>query len=446
MSEPAASSSWSLERWLQWRLIGTVIGFWLVGSTGTLFGVWHETGKVLDSALREVAERLMVLPDVALADERSEQLFAALAAHQEFVIYQVFDAQGQMRMRSHAAPVQPLDASGATGVRDVGSWRVFTLTGDGQGRRVQVAESVEHRREVLWSGLGWLVAALGVTLPVMAFALHWLLRIAFRGLEPARRQLAARAAQDLQPVVNVDLPRELQPWIGTINELIRKVRDLIEAERIFAAQTAHEVRTPLAAARAQAQRLTITATDEATRTRAHALLRQLDRLARLVTRLLQLARIESGVPLRRERVDLVALAQLVAGEFADAQASGRLRVQVQGEPAAIAGDLDMLGIAIRNLIDNALKYAGANAQVTVIVAPAMLSVEDNGPGVAPELLTHLVRPFERARAVTEGSGLGLAIVDQIVRQSGAALQLRSPLESGPGFSASIRFDPDHMFE
>jgi len=153
MSEQAPRPAWSLEHWLRWRLIGTVAGFWLIGSAGTLFGVWYETGKVLDSALREFAERLTVLPDVAFADERSEQLFAALAAHQEFVVYQVFDAKGKLWVRSHAAPVQPLDAGAPTGVRETGEWRVFTLAsqgapdGQGEGRRVQVAESVEHRRK-----------------------------------------------------------------------------------------------------------------------------------------------------------------------------------------------------------------------------------------------------------------------------------------------------------
>jgi two-component system OmpR family sensor kinase len=304
---------------------------------------------------------------------------------------------------------------------------------------VYVAESLEHRRVALWTALGWLLIPLVAVLLSFGIVLHWLLRRAFAALESTRGQLAARAAQDLRPVPHLGLPAEMEPWIQTINELIGKVRGLVEAERTFAAQTAHEVRTPLAAARAQAQRLTITATDDATRERAQALLRQLDRLGRLVTRLLQLARVESGVPLRREPVDLVALAELVAAEFADAKAGGRLRVQVRGSPAPIEGDLDALGIALRNLIDNALKYSGAQSRVTVRVAPAALGVVDDGPGVAPQALSTLVRPFERGQVLSEGAGLGLAIVDRIARQSRARLELASPAEGGSGFAATIRF-------
>ncbi len=439
MSEQGGARSWSLERQLQWRLIGALIGIWLLGSAGALVGVWHETGEVLDSALTEVGQRLLVLPDSALADDQGQNLFSAIAEHEEFVIYQVYDGQGRLRLRSHAAPQVELDQGAADGFRQNELWRVLTLTRSDRGRRVQVAESVQHRHQVLWESLLWLLVPLGAVLPVAAGTLRLLVRLAFRSIEPARRQLAERVAQDLRPVDDVALPRELQPWIATINELIGKVRSLVDAERTFAAQTAHEVRTPLAAARAQAQRLTITATDEATRERAQALLRQLDRLARLVTRLLQLARIESGVPLKREAVDLVALAHLVADEFADARASGRLRVEVHCASAPVRADLDVLGIAVRNLIDNALKYSGPQAHVTVAVTASTLSVIDNGPGVAPPLLASLVRPFGRGQVLSEGTGLGLAIVERIARQSGGALKLASPLDSGEGFAAALEF-------
>ncbi|HEX7156267.1 MAG TPA: HAMP domain-containing sensor histidine kinase, partial [Burkholderiaceae bacterium] len=161
---------------------------------------------------------------------------------------------------------------------------------------------------------------------------------------------------------------------------------------------------------------------------------------RLATRLLQLARIESGVALRREPVDLALLARLVAEEFGDARGAGRLMVEVHGEPAPVAGDLDAIGIALRNLIDNALKHAAGAARVTVRVEPGEIAVIDDGPGVPPTALATLVRPFVRGNVLSEGSGLGLAIVDTIARQSGGRLELRSPIADGHGFGARLRFD------
>lgn len=151
--------------------------------------------------------------------------------------------------------------------------------------------------------------------------------------ETAQRLLllpeAALAAPDTaEPLATLGAPDELQPWLATVNGLLAQVAALIEGKRSFAANTAHELRTPLAAARAQAQRLVQASADPATRAPAQALLRQLDRLTRLATRLLQLARIESGVALQRGTVDLVQLAVLVADDFAAAQPD-RQRAEVR---------------------------------------------------------------------------------------------------------------------
>lgn len=149
----------------------------------------------------------------------------------------------------------------------------------------------------------------------------------------------------------------------------------------------------------------------------------------------------SGAALRREPVDLVQLAVLVVDDFADAQRAGRLRLQVQGQPLPVAGDLDALGIALRNLIDNALRHGGEAATVTVRVADQRLSVADDGPGVPADQLPRLGQPFERAAAASgvAGSGLGLALVATIARQSGARLTLQSPRPDGPGFLATLAF-------
>lgn len=134
-------------------------------------------------------------------------------------------------------------------------------------------------------------------------------------LQPLQRDLAGRAATELQPVRADAAPEELQPLVQTLKSRRGRVRELLEAERLFAARSAHELRTPLAAARAQAQRLAVETNDAAARERAHRLVAQLDRLTALATRLLQLARIESGVALAREPVDLAQLAQLVVDEL-----------------------------------------------------------------------------------------------------------------------------------
>lgn len=436
--------SWSLQDRLRRQMLGLLAALWLAASLAAGLGLWHETDEVLDSALAETAQRLLMLPEAALGEADTVDRLASLGSHEEFVVYQVYGADGRLRLRSHRAPPGPLDVDTRDGLRRSGSWLVLTLNAPDGQRRAQVAETNAHRLEVMWASMGWLLLVLAALLPLAALALRWLLRRAFATLEPARDELSRRPLHDLRPVDLAGVPVELRPWLATVNDLLARVAALVDSERSFAANTAHELRTPLAAASAQAQRLVQASRDAATREPALALLRQLERLTQLAARLLQLARIESGAALQREPIDLVQLAVLVADDFAEAQRAGRLKLRVLGACPLVRGDIDALGIALRNLIDNALKHGGEGCTVTVQVSGQCIQVEDDGPGISPERLPGLVNKFDRGgnRESLLGNGLGLAMVETIVRQSGARLLLQSPVAEGRGFRAALQFDPD----
>jgi len=202
MSEGEPRPSWSLERRITRRLLLVLGLLWLLGTAVALGGVWRETAEVLDSSLSETAERFLVLPEVALGDVNGERLFAEIGLHEEYVIYQIFDAKGRLRLRSHSAPDTPLDDERHDGVRDVNGWHVLTLTRQDGRRRVEVAETIEHRFEVLWASLGWLAGTLIFVLPAVSIALAVILRRGFRALEPARAELSGRSADDLRPIAS----------------------------------------------------------------------------------------------------------------------------------------------------------------------------------------------------------------------------------------------------
>jgi two-component system OmpR family sensor kinase len=436
-----ATVPWSLAQRITRHMLLVLCGLWLVGAAVLVMGLFYESSEVLDSALQETAERFLFLPDMVLDDPADQRRFLQeIAAHEEYVVYQIFDAKGQMRLRSHGAPEEPLDDSGEDGIRNTGGWRVLTMTRTDFKRRVQVAEAETYRGDVLFGSLGWLAGTLICLLAAASAALTIIMRQGRRALDGARLELMGRKPDDLRPLSGAGAPLELQPWIASVNTLMARDRVLIEAERAFAARTAHELRTPLAAARAQAQRLVEVAVGTTARQNAEALLRQLDRLARLASRLLQLARIESRASVRREPVDLAVVTRMVVADFAEALASERLRIDVQDGPTGIIGDIDAIGIALRNVIDNALKHGGKDAWVTVLVETLSVLVINDGPGVPPETLHKLVRPFERGITAAEGSGLGLSITQAIVRQSGGTLELFSPISGGRGFAAVLRFD------
>jgi two-component system OmpR family sensor kinase len=307
---------------------------------------------------------------------------------------------------------------------------------------VQVGEPLAHRRALVGAQFVALSVALLVLLGLAALVVNWVLRRSFRDLEPAREQLARLGADDLRPIDATSAPAELQPWVDTVNGLLARLERLVDSERAFAADAAHELRTPLAAARAQLQRLQHAAGDDERVVSAQAVTRQLDRMTRLCTRLLQLARIDAGTALRREAVDLAALARLVVDEQREARHAGRIEI-VQRGPAAAHGDIDALGIALGNLVGNGLQHGGDGARVTVTVDGSTVSVEDDGPGVEPARLPGLLRRFERgdSRRDLFGSGIGLALADRIARDSGGRLELQSPCAGGRGFRATLVLPP-----
>ncbi len=444
MAPADAAAPWWLERRLRRQLLLSLLLLWLLGGVGSMWALHGEIREVLDSALEETAQRLLMLPDAALAATDDSAFVAAFGDHEEHVVYQVFDGDGVLRLRSHRAPLTPLASPRAAGLAEQGGFRVISMRRADGGRVVHVAETLAHRREVVWDSLPWLLLPLLAVLPLAAWVLHSVLRAGFSTLQPALEVLDGSAAPRLRPLPLEGTPGELRPLLSGMNMLIERVRMLVDAERSFAARTAHELRTPLAAARAQAQRLQqqgLAAGAPELAEPTQALVRQLDRITALASRLLQLARIESGVAWQREPVELGLLGRMVVDEFTESRTEGRLSLRVAADAGIVSGDADALGIALRNLIDNALRHGGDTGRVRVEALADGLRVVDDGPGVPPDELARLVRPFERGATAAEGSGLGLAMADRVARQSGAELRLRSPVEAGRGFEAVLHFAP-----
>jgi len=431
-----AEPGWSLQARLRRRLVGALAGLWLVAALASLVAQQLELHEVLDDALEDGARRLLLMHPQPSSDPP-----APAPEHEQDIELQLFAADGRLLWRSHEAPLQPLARLSRRGVHNEGRWRVAVVRDRHDGRVAVAAEPLAERAETVAAALPGLLLPLLALLPAAALIVHLLLRQGFRSLEPARAALARRDGTDLSRLPADGLPRELQPLVEAVNALLVRVAALVTAERQFAAAGAHELRTPLAAARAQLQRLIEELPAGVPgRDRALALERQLRRLSDLGAKLLQLARVDAGVGLAREPVELQALVPLVLDEFrrGGEDAASRWRLALPEAPVWVAGDLDALGIALRNLVENAQRHAGPDARLSISLdAVGRLAVEDDGPGVPPERLAGLVQPFRREHGTGDGSGLGLAIADAVARQSGGTLRLESPLAGGRGFRAVL---------
>jgi two-component system OmpR family sensor kinase len=306
--------------------------------------------------------------------------------------------------------------------------------------RITVAEPLDHRTAVareIQIGLG---LPLLIVIPVSLLAILFAVQTSLASLRRFQERLASRSARDMSPVQTDDIPSEIAPMTTTLNRLLERLKAAFDAERGFAANAAHELRTPLAGAIAQAQRLQSETHDPAAGARAANIEATLKRLARLSERLMQLARAEGG-QLRLDRTaDLRTVARVVVDDLARTGASGRISLTMPEGPVMSDLDPDAFGILCRNLVENALRHGleGTVVEVT-LMQDGQFIVANEGPLQPPETLARLTARFERAGASADGSGLGLAIVAAIADRIDSPLVLKSPRPGAPsGFEASVK--------
>lgn len=434
----------TVTRSLQGRLglwLGLAITvIWIAVASGTALIARSEIEEVFDSALQETAQRILPLAVVDILNREEEgitQRLSAIRDHQEFFTYVVRDAEGRILLQSHAADPADFPAWDGIGFRKTATHRLFSDEAVQGTIRITVAEPLEHRAEIaheLQFGLG---LPLLILLPVALLAIILAVRASLAPLRQFRARLEARGVRDLSPVGAADLPAEIAPVAETINGLLGRLSEAFEAERSFAANAAHELRTPLAGAIAQVQRLRAETHDTDTRNRAGEIEATLKRLTRLSERLLQLARAEGGRLRRDERADLRPVAQLVVADLARSSDPERIRLVLPAQPVLSDLDPDAFAILLRNLVENGLRHGTPGCCVQVeFDADGTLIVANDGPLVPAEVISRLSRRFERTGQSGMGSGLGLAIVSAIAERTGCRLDLRSPRSGQPaGFEA-----------
>ncbi|HEX5539641.1 MAG TPA: ATP-binding protein [Methylophilaceae bacterium] len=364
---------------------------------------------------------------------------------QEDVIIQIWDNTGLRLYYSHDDTELPQRAVlGFSNMRTVrNDWRVYSMQ---HGNTViQIAQPTSARREVAAQFAIKTVLPLLLLIPFLAALIGITVR---RGLSPVRRvaaEVQSRDAASLAPVSGSGLPQEILPLTDALNGLLARLDSAIDAQRTFVADAAHELRTPLTALRLQMQ-LAERASDEAERKAAFTDLKTgLDRAARLVQQLLTLARQEPAAYEHTLRpLDLNALAQNTVANFTLAADSKHIDLGIQqaaGGIACINGDSDAIAILLSNLLDNAIRYSPTGSRIDVAVQADVdsvaLSVEDSGPGIAPDELSRVFDRFYRGSDTnTHGSGLGLAIVKRIADLHQARVETRN---SARGLCVAVIF-------
>jgi two-component system OmpR family sensor kinase len=421
-------------------LIVTLI--WLGTAAVTARLLTSEMAGMFDSALQETGQRILQLAvvDVLNRDEEGvTQRLMPLDAHEEYFTYIVRDDLGRVLLTSHRADPALFPVFDAPGFHEANGLRFYHESAVRGTIRVTIAEPLSHRHEVAREMALGLALPLVVMIPLSIAGIFYGLGYGLRPLGRLRAQLARRGANDLSPLPLGGMAVELQPIAETLNQLLARLEKAFAAERSFAANAAHELRTPLAGALAQIQRLRQTSTDPESARRASEAEATLKRLTRLSERLMQLARAEGARLLGDAPQDLRPVLRLVAGDFAQGADAGRVQLSLPGAAVPSEVDPDAVAIIVRNLIENALRHGDAGPVAVTLDLDGTLCVTNDGPPVPPDDLAALSGRFVRGKDAGAGSGLGLAIVHTIAQRIGAPLRLTSPLAgTDTGFSACIR--------
>jgi two-component system sensor histidine kinase QseC len=439
--------SFSLKRRLLVALLGSITLAWLATAVFSYFDAQHELDELLDAHLAQSAS-LLVAQVGHEQEEIDTEHAPQLHKRGRTVVFQIWERGTTLRLHSVSAPAGRLSRrdDGFSDTVIAGKrWRVFSGWDEQRRYLVQVGERYEARDEIAASIGKNLVMPLLFALPALGL-LVWL-NVA-RGLKPLAalgRQVAQREPRNLGVLETGGAPVEVMPLVESLNRLFRRVTELMENERRFTADAAHELRTPLASLRIQAQVARAAMNDAE---RYHALdnvIAGCDRATHLVAQLLTLARLEpEQLRDEKKRCDLHALAKAVSAEVVPLALARNVEIELaEGLAVDIQGYAGLIAIALRNVIDNAVRYSPGGSTVHVETASdgtvATLTVTDQGPGIAAEERSKVGQRFYRILGSDEaGSGLGLSIVKRIAELHGAKVSLNEG-DDGKGLRVVVTF-------
>ena len=398
--------------------------------------------------------------------------------------YQVLGLRGEFLSGDRTLPVPPDDDRGALGllrfrddtiggepVRVAYQW-VAVPGSNGGAALVQAAETLGKRSRLATEIIKGVMLPQFVILP-LAVLLVWLALV--RGIAPLnelQQRIRHRESHDLSPIDEREVPEEVSPLVRAINDLLMRLDRSISTQKHFLADAAHQLKTPLAGLRTQAElaqrEIDAGQTDPQSLKKSLQLIaRSSQRAARMVNQLLAMARAEDASQAQTHQpVNLARVATEVVHDFVPRALEKRIDLGYEGPGArdaarpVVQGQPVLLRELVRNLVDNALQYTPEGGTVTVRVVDdpfgqvVVLQVEDSGPGIAPAERDKVFQPFYRALGTNvDGSGLGLAIVKEIAQQHHAEIALedanlrhRSGMLTehagaafGPGARFTVRF-------
>lgn len=398
----------------------------------------------IQNHLKEITNKISQYHSKSLSYEKSDDYFI------DKFNFQVWNDKGQLLLHSTNAPNTPL-SDNLDGFEDRTinneKWRVFSTYNPTAKIRIIVGEPYNTRNE-----LGQLIAQddiyiMSFTFPLSGFLIWIIIGRGLRSLERITQEVSNRAPSHLEQVNINNVPDEIKPLINELNELFSRLKEGFEREKRFAGDAAHELRTPLAAIKTQAQVALNSQNINEKNKALEKLITGVDRSTHIVQQLLTMSKLvpEAMDVTEMEQVHLITVTREILAMLVPSAMEKNIELEFEPDEhiPSLIGNATALGILIRNLVDNAIRYCNAHGKIIVRVykqpSNIVFEVQDNGPGIADDMQSLVFERFFRVLGnKSPGSGLGLAIVRQICSLHNAEVKLSSPTK-GTGLIVQVFF-------
>jgi two-component system sensor histidine kinase QseC len=434
-------------RSLRLRLFATLIAatgiIWLAAVVWIYVSSRNEVEHVLDTRLQEAARMVSSLASGFGGSPGRSSLVPVppLGSYERQLSCQIWSLDGQLIAKSGGAPDQQLSPSSSgfsDRIIDGEPWRVFSVQDAEHNLRVMVGDRVGLRERLVTDLIKGLMLPALLIAPLLGLVIWTSLGQGLRPLRRMARDLGARSPDDMRPVETTQVPVEVRPLATALNGLLSKVEAARRHEREVTAFAAHELRTPLAGLKTQAQ-VALAANDpKVVRGALVQIVAAADRSARLVGQLLTIAKLDAdNADAPRTRVEVGPLLEEVVADTPKHETT-TITIDASARDLILNTNADCLRLALRNLHENATQYT-REGQVTWTARTDGLSVEDEGPGIPPDELDKIGSRFFRGKHRSPiGSGLGLAIVKLALEKIGAEMIISNRSGRG-GIRSEIRF-------
>ena len=442
----------SIRTRLLFSLLGVFTGAWLIVGFLSYHHAKQETEALIDKDLVQSARLLEAFLEHEI--EEDEILHTTIIPTKILNIYEcniTFQIwiDNTLLIRSQFAPEKRFQASQGFSFQEIDDepFRLFTIRNDNFNAVIHVAQSLDARHKLTTNIIWSIVTPFFLALPVLMFLIWLLIGDALKPLKEIATQVEVRSHDDFSPLRSQRIPAEISACVTSINGLLSRLRDAFKREQDFTANAAHELRTPMAALKTQAE-VALRARDEDQQSRA---LRQIDtgvdRATRLIEQLLTMARVDPQESSKTfVDVDLCQVVIQVVSDLIPRIDSKKVDLGVEDcSVAIIKGFEPALTILVRNIIENAVNYTGEDGEVNVSVlnqdGDVVLLVCDNGPGIDPQQRQMVFERFYRDvnhSSSVQGNGLGLSIVRRIAEIHHAEITLGEP-DQGSGLIFKVRF-------